>query len=253
MFPYDADYKKISTWQRGSLKSIELYAEPFLRFNPRAIRNFPSHGVDHTVGIISNINSFIESWNISLSKNERYLLYLSAWLHDIGCLKGRKDHNIKSFNILLENGEICGIIRSESQYNLTNLAYLINSHSSNYRNINAIPIKSGNARIRLLCGIFRLMDACEICNTKCPKQVYDCIHASLQRNIISHSFWLGHMNIKDLSFSKPKIFITVTQRRNIHSTQIIKKLRSEISSIKKIFLENGLDVPLLEIRSCKSH
>ena len=233
MFPYDADYKKISTWQRGSLKSIELYAEPFLRFNPRAIRNFPSHGVDHTVGIISNINSFIESWNISLSKNERYLLYLSAWLHDIGCLKGRKDHNIKSFNILLENGEICGIIRSESQYNLTNLAYLINSHSSNYRNINAIPIKSVIPHLGAI--------------------VKDCIHASLQRNIISHSFWLGHMNIKDLSFSKPKIFITVTQRRNIHSTQIIKKLRSEISSIKKIFLENGLDVPLLEIRSCKSH
>ena len=89
-------YKGISHPQKTILLSVSKYAEGFLRFAPRTIRNYPSHGIDHSVNIIKMINDFTEKWELKLSKNERFILYAAAWLHDIGCVKNRcpAQHNL---------------------------------------------------------------------------------------------------------------------------------------------------------------
>jgi len=241
MFPYDPIYTGISDIQSDSLKMAAIYAEQFLRFIPRNLKNFPSHGLDHSINIIHLTNDFIENWDISLSEDEKYLLYLSAWFHDIGCICDREHHNEVSFQIVTHNENICNSINLVNNNTLYELKYLINSHSSIY-NIEEVPKMSNRVRLQLICSIFRLTDACEISCTKCPKAVFELISPTLKKDQTAYSFWNGHMKIQSLIFKKPEIIIMI-KNPNDNSEIIINRLKKEIDSIKLIFDENKICIP----------
>jgi hypothetical protein len=245
------EYKGISHPQKTILVTVSKFSEGFLRFAPRTIRNYPSHGVDHSVNIIRMINDFTEKWEIKLSKNERFVLYSAAWLHDIGCVKNRSPHNTISASILLRNESIANLFTGLDNDLLADVQDVIESHSSTY-NINDVPVKRGVVRVRLISAVFRLIDACEITNFKCPAPVFFEIkddlkdeHGAVDKEAVQ--FWKGHMNIKYLGFSKPHIAITVNSPRQ--SKKIVDRLEKEIVSIQDIFRENGIDVPVVEVRA----
>jgi hypothetical protein len=245
------EYKGLTHPQKTILVAVSKYAESFLRFAPRKIRNFPSHGVDHSVSIIRMINSFPEEWGIKLTRIERFILYAAAWLHDIGCVKDRTPHNKISVDILMNSESICDFFNSLDSDLLFILEYVIESHSSSY-DIMTIPVKRRTVRVRLICAIFRLLDACEITNFKCPASVYNEIKDDLKNDDGSEDkdaieFWEGHMNIKDLGFFKPEIVIMVNKSRT--SKKITDRLIKEIESVQEIFSENGLDVPVVKVRA----
>jgi len=245
------EYKGITHPQKTVLVAVSKYAESFLRFAPRKIKNFPSHGVDHSVSIIRMINSFPEEWGIKLNRTERFLLYAAAWLHDIGCVKDRTPHNTISVDILMNSTSVCDWLNSLDPDLLFILGYVIESHSSSY-DISTVPENRGSVRVRLICAIFRLLDACEITNFKCPAQVYYEIKDDLKNpdgsvDTDAIEFWEGHMSIKDLVFVKPEIVIIVNKARK--SKNITDRLVKEIESVQKIFRENGLDVPVVRVRA----
>lgn len=245
------EYKGITHPQKTILVAVSKYAESFLRFAPRKIRNFPSHGVDHSVSIIRMINSFPEEWGIKLTRAERFTLYAAAWLHDIGCVKDRTPHNKISVDILMNSESICDFFNSLDSDLLFILEYVIESHSSSY-DISTVPVKRGTIRVRLICAIFRLLDACEITNFKCPASVYTEIKDDLKNDDGSEDkdaieFWKGHMNIKDLGFFKPEIVIMVNKSRT--SKKITDRLIKEIESVQEIFRENGMDVPVVKVKA----
>jgi hypothetical protein len=244
-------YVGISHPQKTILVSVSKFAEGFLRFAPRTIRNYPSHGVDHSVNIIRMINDFTEKWGIKLSKNERFILYSAAWLHDIGCVKNRSPHNKISVDILLKNESICNSFNSLADDLLIDLQDVIESHSSTY-NINEVVVKRGSVRVQLICAIFRLIDACEITNFKCPASVFTEIKDDLKKDDgtidkEAVAFWKGHMNIKYIGFFKPEIVITLNFSRK--SQKIINRLKIEIISVQRIFRTNRVDVPVIQVRS----
>jgi hypothetical protein len=244
-------YKGISHPQKTILVTVSKYAEGFLRFAPRKIRNFPSHGIDHSVNIIRMITDFTDKWEIKLSRTERFLLYAAAWLHDIGCVKDRSPHNMISVDIMFNSESICNSFNGLDNDLLFILRDVIESHSSSYE-INNVPIKRGSVRVRLICAIFRLIDACEITNFKCPAAVFAEIKDDLKKDdgTIDREaieFWEGHMNIKDIGFSKPNIEIIIN---NSHKTRkIVSRLKKEIESVQGIFTENGIDVPVVQVRA----
>jgi len=244
-------YKGISHPQKTILISVSKYAEGFLRFAPRTIRNYPSHGVDHSVSIIRMINDFTEKWGIKLSRTERFILYAAAWLHDIGCVKERSPHNTISVDILLRSEIICDSFNSIDNDQLFILQDVIESHSSTY-DISTVPVKRGAVRVRLICAIFRLIDGCEITNFKCPVAVFTEIKDDLKKvdgsiDAEAIEFWEGHMNIKDIGFFKPEILIIVNNSRK--TRKIIERLKKEIESVQSIFRENGIDVPVVQVRA----
>jgi hypothetical protein len=224
---------------------VGIYAEQFLRFIPRNIKNFPSHGMDHSINIINLTNAFVDGWSISLSEDERYLLYLAAWLHDIGCICGREHHNEVSFQILARNESICNSINAVNGNVLHDLKYVINSHSSIYP-IDTVPKMRSRVRLRLICSIFRLLDACEISCTKCPKEVFSLIRPTLDGDPIAYSFWDGHMRIRSLTYKKPDIEVLVVDS-NDNSQKIIGRLKGEIESITAIFDESGICIPNVNV------
>jgi len=244
------EYKGISHPQRTILVTVSKFSETFLRFVPRKIRNYPSHGVDHSVSIIRMINDFTEKWEIKLSKTERFILYAAAWLHDIGCVKERTPHNTISVDILFNSESICDSFNGLDNDLLFILKDLIESHSSSY-DIDMVPVKRGQVRVRLICAIFRLIDACEITNFKCPSAVFAEIKDDLKKDdgtidTEAIEFWEGHMTIKDIGFFKPEIVIIVNNSRK--SRKIIERLKNEIESLQMIFRENGIDVPVVQVR-----
>lgn len=228
--------------QKALIYQIENYSEKFLRFLPRVLQDYPSHGIDHTFNIMKHLNNFVPKWEIDLNQEEILLLYLASYLHDIGCIKSRINHHKFSAEIFLGSQNLC---ESLGDKYIRCLRYLIISHSSKYRGLNLIPIYDENIRLKLICSIFRLMDACEICYSKCPKDIYDIIEDTL--NSISKSYWIGHMNIIDLTFDKPQIQITVNEKEKCRD--IINHLRNEVRSIKRPFVEYGIVYPKVKIYS----
>lgn len=246
MFPYNPIYFNVDEIQKDSLKNIALYSERFLRFVPRTLINFPSHGVDHSISIINLINNFHENWGANLISEEIYLLYSTAWLHDIGCIRDRNNHNEISVEIFLADENICDSIREVNDRALTNITWIVKSHSSNF-SIQDVPEEGGNGvRLQMISAIFRLIDSCEISYAKCPSTVFE----EIRKNLVDKygnpdktalKYWRAHMSIRSILFKNPKIEIMAIDRRRIKT--IIKKLNTEIASIEEVFNNNGVTVP----------
>jgi len=223
--------------QQELLYLVECYSEQFLTFIHRNIRDFSSHGTDHTLHIISNLNDFIPSWGITLTQDEALLLYMSAWVHDIGCINDREHHHEVSASLLL--GKMSLVETLTDRYT-TCMKYIILSHRARYP-INSVPEEHEGVRLRMICAIFRLMDACEICYMKCPKDVFEVIKKSLRGE--SRKIWIGHMNILSIKFRNPEIIVSVNELEKCNF--IIDGLRTEIDSIAETFRENELPVPVV--------
>ena len=221
--------------QRRLIYHVDSYAGAFLLFLSRNIRDFSSHGSDHTLNIIENLNNFVKNWEIELTQDEALLLYLAAWLHDIGCIKDRDTHHEISASLLLGNKNL---VETITEKNAICLKYIILAHRSRYP-IKTVPKTHENIRLRMICAIFRLMDACEICYPKCPMAVYEVIKDSLDKT--SQNVWIGHNNIVGLKFIKPEILIFVNELEKCQF--ILDDLNKEINTIRDIFKENGIAVP----------
>jgi hypothetical protein len=244
MLPFvDPKYNGLTERQKSIIFVAANFSESFLRFIPRQIKNYPSHGIDHTLNIIELTNKFLDRWGITLRRDEKFLLYLAAWLHDIGCIRVRKNHNRKSIQLLEENESLCNLLNSMDNELFLNLCDIIRCHSkSNSRTngIEKVPKKRGKIRAQFICSIFRLMDACEITKSKCPIEVYKEIKSSF-KDADAIEFWEGHMNITDVVFEKPRIVVYHKNFRN--SQRIISELKAEILSVKDIFRENKTVLP----------
>jgi len=236
------DYKLIECTpdQRMLLYLIECYSGQFLTFIPRSNPDLSSHGFDHTLNIISNLNNFIINWNIELNQDEALLLYLAAWTHDIGCINGREKHHEISASLLLSN---VNVVESLTERYAICLKYIILSHRYKKYNIADVPFQYENIRLRMICAIFRLMDACEICYPRCPRAVYDVIKDTLDDE--ATKFWIGHMNILGLKFSNPGIRISVNEREKCQF--IIDSVCEEIDSIAETFNLLKIPVPTVTI------
>jgi hypothetical protein len=223
--------------QDDLLYLIQSYSEQFLTFIHRNIRDYSSHGPDHTLHIIANLNEFVPNWGITLSQDEALLLYLSAWVHDIGCIKDREHHHEVSAALLLGKKNI---VESLGERYTTCMKYVILAHRARYQ-IESVPEVYEGVRLRLICAIFRLMDACEICYKKCPEDVFNVISRSLRGK--SRTIWIGHMNILSLKYRNPNIVILVNEQDKCQF--IIDDLKTEIGTIAETFQNNGLPAPIV--------
>lgn len=238
-FMESINYKFVPLSFKSKIISVQYYAEKFLRFVPRSIPNYPSHGVDHSKNIIELLDFFLENWSIGLSEKEVYLLYLAAWLHDVGIIINRDDHNNHSAAIISKSEYLSTQLGKEIQ---TLVVWVVKAHSNKFE-IETVPEEICEVRLRFISSIFRIMDACEIVYDKCPTEVYECIKDQLNEENIG--YWQGHMSIIGITYKKPYILFYVTDVDK--SMLLISHLKDEIEAVKEIFIKNNLDVPLIEI------
>lgn len=233
-------YKYVDTPYQSVIAQIGFLAEKYLRYLPREIPEFPSHGPDHSSSLIQIINDFVSNWDNDLSEEEIFLLYVSAWVHDIGCLVSREDHQKKSVE-LIDKHEMFKQLLGQNLY--TCLKYVVKYHSSHER-IVEVPSEWGGIHLQKLCSIFRILDACEICETKCPNEVYTVVMSSDRPfGAEANSYWKAHMNIQSLKFESPKIKIYVD---DLTECKILTgKLEEEILGVKDYL--HGIPCPIVEV------
>jgi hypothetical protein len=242
MYSRDFQYKYIDTLYQDWVNQIGIGAEKYLRYLPREIPEFPSHGPDHSINIIDMIMDFVNKWDANLSEEEIFLLYVSAWVHDMGCLICRNDHQKHSVT-MLDRTAIVREILGEELY--TCLKYIVKYHSSD-EDLKEVPKKWGRIELQKVCAIFRLLDACDITEIKCPKGVYEIIKISTPPlSKTADEYWNAHMSIESLTFECPKIKIFVNNYEKCKF--LIEKLEREISKdVADILIANGVSCPIVE-------
>lgn len=238
----NVEYVNVSDACEAKLKQIEFFSEQFLKFIPRGIPDYPSHGVDHSQNIIDLLNKFIKAWSIDITEKEAYLLYLGAWVHDIGNITGRNGHNKKSAEIV---GKIPFFESVLGKDIVALLKWIAKAHSSKYP-LKEVPQNCLSVRLQLICSIFRIIDACEIANSKCPSEVYELIKDDLvSSKSDSDKYWKAHMSVIGVWFKVPNIGILVDDLE--FSNILIEHLKEEIDSVRDVLDTNGIPVPRVEV------
>lgn len=226
---------------KNTLAQIAIFSDDFLRFISREMPNFPSHGRDHSIAIINLINQFVKGYD-QIGEEELFYLYICAWLHDIGCIIDRKNHNEHSVKIINDSEFIQTILEKKA---IKCISTITLAHSSSY-DIHKVPKNLADIRIGLLAAIFRLVDACEISNNKCPSSVYKVIKEKLiATDPEANKFWIAHMGIYYIQINYPIIVVHCDQKAK--SELVISRLNSEIESIKNIFPIYKMSPPTLKI------
>lgn len=221
------------------LELFQDYCSDYLRFIPRTLPDYSSHGIDHTIRIIRNINAFIQGWKLTLTQDEALLLYIAAWAHDIGCIRDRDTHQDVSVE-LFTSAENLQPLEETFTYCLSKI---IVAHRKRFP-LSSVPETYGGVRLQLLCAIFRLMDGCEITFRRTPKVVFEEIKSKMEQESVK--IWQEHMSIREIGYKAPAILVDVTDDEVC--AEMIKDLKEEVKTVQDTFANHQLEVPHVELR-----
>lgn len=213
----------------------------------RELANFTSHGLDHTKRVIYHLNAIIkvcDEGRSGMTDLEAYLLYASAWLHDIGCLLGREEHSIKSAEMIEElQGRYIEGIEDKVPF----LQLIIRAHSRK-EELKEVPeyvyLYGEKVKLRFIAALFRLADACDIDRRRAPKVVYGFIKKELKSK--SKKYWIAHQHVDSVSFDVEARTIVIGVQDEEKVAVIIRDFEKELDSIRTILEGNGF--PCKELR-----
>jgi hypothetical protein len=216
---------------------------PILNFIPRSIPQFTDHGILHSNNILRLLAKFQENQtktltSFSFTKDELFLLSLATYLHDIGCIIDRTDHNRKSGKLLLEHPAFFFLNDKIGKDLLKCLNLIIIAHSSNFE-LEAISTEPLHAtvRVRLMAAIFRLLDACEISAARVSKVLYDILTTNGQMKPEEIKYWEAHFSICDLFFKGNDIVLDCDDLAK--AGLIIDHLRKDLFPINRVFSQEN--------------
>ncbi len=246
------DYIGLDDIQKQNLLQVEAYSREVLEYAHRGIPNYPNHGFQHAVGVIETLNNLFrmyEANGVSFSKKERFILYLSCWLHDWGNVKvqsveERKYHAHYSAQI---------ITKLESYFNflgddiLECVKYVVAYHSSK-TDISNVPKEMAEVRLRLITALLRVADACDISFSRASKILFKILEDCLPDE--NKPYWIAHQSILNIAFYNSTVIIDVTSEEG--AEKLLEEFRNEISEVNTVLLEEGLPKMNIEVREFKS-
>lgn len=225
---------------------------------PRGIPDFTDHGEGHSGRIEELLKDLIiptcngsDNTSIHLNDYECFCMMTSCWLHDIGCIVERKNHGIRSAQIVKElldgtftaNGiqelESC-IIKIISTHTdtdedkkkgilgLSNLIKEMEVKLGEEEQIEKITIK-----LQLIATLFRLADACDISATRAPSLIYKLIKGTFKEDK-SKDIWLAHSEIIKIAIDSKKCCFIIYVDNKARAQPVIEKFKKDIEEIKHI-------------------
>lgn len=223
---------------------------PILEYSQRELRDHTTHGYMHSdevekllVKILSRCNEREARCNIG--SIEEYLLICAAWLHDIGNIVGRNDHNRITCDIIdqLTPDDIWGLDPDCIEF----VKWLCLAHSRSYR-IEKVPARAPfrgtEIRLRYLTAVFRIADAADMNSKRAPIAVYEIIKANLPK--VSRQIWRSHQAVRDVSFLPSNNFIIVTVSDKRRASRAVKEFIKEHEEVKDVL--EAHEFPYTDIR-----
>jgi len=226
---------------KSGVRTTVLMVRPLLYYLPRGIPQYTDHGVLHSQNLLRLLCNFVNNWaGTAFANEEKYLLSIAVWLHDIGCLLGREKHNENSVK-LLEHPRFSFIDNLLDGDLRSCLKYIIVSHSSDYKlkNIPKIPVHQ-DVRLKLACATFRSIDGCDITDARTKPILYDILktYSLLEKDSIE--IWECHLSTIGAVFQGNDINITYRKGKRKEARLLTDHLREDLKKLNRIFKKYGM-------------
>lgn len=224
----------------SKVEQIKVLTKRVLYQIPMTLGEFTDHGVIHSDDIQDIFLNFYETNpQYTLTEQEKYLISLAIWTHDIGNLVDRDTHEEKTVEILKENPFFSFIKELIGPDAFINLLHLIESHRGRF-DLQKYDIEykvQDSVRTKLLCALFRLMDDSDITAKRNSEIVYSIMEKYMDMSAKSKEHWEAHRSIPTLVYSKNKILIKV---EDFDAAKILlDKLERTLKDVNKVFNEYG--------------
>lgn len=216
---------------------------PLLHHIPRGIPEYTDHGVLHSHNVLRYVRDIVKEYPKKFTEEERFILALSAVLHDIGCISGREKHSEKTVRIL-----------AKKRFNLFRdmlgplfyraLEQVIVAHSKDF-DLTSIPADpSPEIRLKVISAIFRLADACDISALRVKELLLEVLLEESQLDGKSEEIWRAHLEIENVLIKGTKI------KPQIYNLKVaeycLENLAEELKQINPILSAHELPIFLLE-------
>ncbi len=217
------------------------YASGMLNFIPRGLPVYQSHGKIHSQNIIRNINELVRIPGFVINEKEAYILYLAAWLHDIGYLHPktitcRSIHPKMSCQMIRSDNTISGFIHPDEMNCLMDIILFHDTTSDLKRIIDENP----EIRTSLLAAIFRIADSIDVGVDRCPSEVFVLIEDSLDNQSKVH--WYAHHNISGVAIKHPDVMIAVKDPNDfLFNDRIMRHVEKDFEGAAEIFERYGFE------------
>jgi len=229
----------------SKIDQIRTLISPFLENIHKGIPGYVDHGVEHSKGIIDLLNALFE--NFEFSESEKYLLYLSAWLHDIGCVVGN-GHAKKSTRILeLHRSMFEAIIGSRT---INPLKIIIETHDCSL-NIDKVAemeshLEKNDTRLRFISALFRVVDACHL--GRANKCLYETLRDFnvLDEESIVH--WEAHLAVDSIRFEFENEAIVINAIDKDKADVLKEDIESDLKSVVHVFADNNFPIKRVKVR-----
>jgi hypothetical protein len=240
------------TEYQTKIAEIRGFVSPLLHFIPRSLPDYTDHGITHNEDLLRILDNFIENFpEYELSDEELFIIYASIWLHDVGCLictqEDKAKHSLKSAELL--DSDFFKPIHSIVSLDLiTCIKYVILSHQHSYP-FEKIPEKPIHPKIRLklICSLFRLIDACDISAARVNQTLYNVLSEKKLIDEENKKWWDAHRDIVSVVFEKNNLVIYIEKENLTHL--LIDHLEDDLKPINKVLKEYGYDT--LQINKIK--
>lgn len=223
---------------------------PVLAYVQRGEKDLTDHGMNHSKKVIENLNEILSIQNeigdFEISAFEAKLLYLSALLHDVGCIISRTNHSVESVRILKQ---LCPAYISIEDSLLTALCWIIKYHSRAHEtdgerkelNLKDVPdvinVTKNEVRLRFLAGVFRLADACDVEAQRAPRIVFEILRERMDARAVE--YWTTHQRIVSLEFNPDKKAVIVWAKEDEDIDLLLNDLASELSTVEDVLGKGG--------------
>lgn len=247
---------KNNTLER-KLEGIEEYVKTeLLRFWQTHTPHFTDHGITHCENVISNLARMIPADVIEkMDEYEIFLLLCGAWLHDIGMLVKKEGENLGQVRAthhhrgrqLIRKGLTKIGLTDDERYVVGEMAYY-HRKTEDLGNVKAMYETQHNSlvskvHLRFLCALIRLADGCEIAHPRSSRELVS-VAGFGEEAKFHHE---AHLHVSAVSFDpithEITIFLRVKNREDekLLTKFLISNLEKELSSVKEILKENGID------------
>ena len=168
-------------------RSVTKLFEDYKNMPP--LRGFTPHDRSHCVAVENLIHKLIPGRHYrGLREYERFLLLASAWLHDIGMIRGvmgeqdtqksdeeiRETHHNRSESFIINHPARCGVREQDAHI----LGLLVRLHGMYLDEVStddvpdSLPADGENVRARVLAAYLCLADALHVDPTRAPSDLY---------------------------------------------------------------------------------
>lgn len=221
-----------------------------LAYVQRGGSDLTDHGMKHSKKLIENLNEIISIQNsigsVEISSFEAKLLYMSALLHDVGCIVSRKNHSVESVKILKG---LCPKYISIEEPELTALGWIIKYHTrrlevdGEWKELkledvpDVISISRNDVNLRFMAGFFRLADACDVEAQRAPRIVFEILKETMDAQSVE--YWTTHQRIVSLEFNPDKKAVVIWAKEEEDIDLLLNDLADELSTVEDILGKGG--------------